>query len=142
MELNRRPQNKTLPIRVRRYLAYWNGLHLVQLSMKAKDVVHFEEEDYLVRKRHLTDEDLEEKIHAKRQEVAAAAGSLARDSVGTVHTGGLMLPMATWDARNMYVENKKLAVLEQIWAERGKRRLPTRHVRDRILPAAMAVFNL
>ena len=109
--------------------------------MRPQEIVHFDAEEYLARKRSLKNADLEDEIHTKRQEVAAATGSLARDSVGTVHTGGLMLPMATWDARQMYVEMSKLEVLEQIWTERGKSKLPTRHIRDSILPAARAVFN-
>ena len=76
-------------------------------------------------------------IYRKRRAITAAKVS-AVSGVAAVHvTGGASLVGTAWSARNIAVEKKKLRLLEEEWARRGQEPLPTRTLKDTVIPVVI-----
>lgn len=101
-----------------------------------EEYFHFDEFAYRckIRSSHYPTSTLRDNIYQKRRAIVVA---------GTTIYGGLMLSTATsgtsllalpLPARKIDVEKQKLRLLEAEWIQRGHNKLPSRTVKDEVIP--------
>ncbi|KAJ7044423.1 hypothetical protein C8F04DRAFT_1228705 [Mycena alexandri] len=77
-------------------------------------------------------------IYKKRRAIIIATGGVAT-GLATAHlTGGVSLVGSAWSGRNFRVEQRKLGLLEKEWENRGFKKLPSRDVKDVLIPVIIA----
>ena len=108
--------------------------------MRFKEILKFSSSDYedRIREKNYTYGELARDIYCKRRAIASSKAS-AVSSAAAVHvTGGTSLFGTAYAGRNISVEKRKLAALERFWEKSGASPLPKRHIKDTIIPIALA----
>jgi len=77
-------------------------------------------------------------IYKKRRAIIAATGGFLTGLAAAHLTGGMSLAGSAWSDRNLHVEKRKLKLLEEEWMNRGFETLPSRNVRDVLIPVVVA----
>lgn len=108
--------------------------------MKIKDAMGFSSSDYakkISNREECDTTQLAQNIYKKRRAIISSSGGVATGLVAAHLTGGMSLVGSAWSGRNFRVEERKLELLEKEWESRGFEPLPTRLVRDVLVPGVV-----
>ncbi|KAF7974354.1 hypothetical protein HWV62_12304 [Athelia sp. TMB] len=114
--------------------------HRTLCSMRLKEILNFSSSDYedRIRGKNYTFGELARDIYIKRRAIASSKASAVTSAAAVHVTGGTSLFGTAYAGRNISVEKQKLALLERFWEDSGAAPLPRRHIKDTVIPIALA----
>jgi len=108
--------------------------------MQLKDTLHFDATSYEreIREKGYTFGELARDIYIKRRQIVSSEVTVVT-GLACVHvSGGTSLLGSAYAARNVNVEERKLALLEHLWKSTGMNPLPPRNITDTVIPVAIS----